>query len=232
MIVSINQLVGEYSFPAIVLHPMNFKQFVQYIDPANKPSTKVASYMKDLELILNDDPNCYDLRIYDADYVIFRKKLASVTSKSIATITTTCPDCGAQIRTRISADDIKFRKLEDLPKSIVLSGKEYELEIPTVREFLLKTSNIISSDKSDIGIEIVKLMTLFKEREMSKVINIVNNATHEDIIKLMDLLEYTDSTLPIPVECSCKKEKGGNTVVSVSSLITDMFLDLYSNSIA
>ena len=60
----------------------------------------------------------------------------------------------------------------------------------------------------------------------------VLNATHEDITLLLALKDiYFDSVNPIKLNCSCENDKRPEerrgVVVSVDSLITDFFREIY-----
>jgi len=227
-----------YDFPSISIKPMSFLDMVKYMESV--PEGKIEKYIYDIKLLIAEDSNINNCYVMDLDFLIFYKKLISVSSDMTYNLTVNCSNCGKSIRKRISLDkDIQFNQIDPNLMNgarIELCGNEYDTKVPTVKDFL-EVLGTVQRHKSVNDLDIIKTMSIIGDfsTQGNAIQKDVLNATHEDITLLIALKElYFDRLDPIKVSCpSCNKE--GNTeerrvmTVSVNSLIVDFFRDICDN---
>lgn len=229
-----------YKFPSVSVSPMNFFQICKYLEnlPSKDPLEK---YLYDIKLLVEEDENILDCYVMDLDFLIFYKKLCTVSEDLQYGISITCPDCGKEIKKTISFEhDIHFKQID--PKvmegaKIELNHHSYETIVPTVRDFL-KVFEIYLRYRKISDLKMIKTIALIKnfDYEGNQIENDVLGATHSDITLLLALRElYYDRLEPIEMFCpDCnkgkKKEERRSLAVSVESLIVDFFRDLCDNS--
>ena len=228
-----------YTFPSVTVNPFTFLELTGYLE--NVPKDPLEKYVFDLKVLCKDDPHIYDLYLMDLEFLIFYKKLCTVSKDLTYEININCPDCGAKITRKISLEhDIHFTQIDKEVMSgayVELNGHKYEVEMPTVREFLSILSKYIMYRKIT-DIKMIKTIALIKEfkTEGNKVEADVLGATHNDITLLLALRElYYDRIEPIKVYCTeCNKgvspEERRSISISVDSLIGDFFRDIINNS--
>ena len=229
-----------YGFPSISINPMNFSDITEYMSnlPEGDP---LGRYLFDLEVLKSDDPKIMDCYVMDVDFLIFYKKLITVSDNLTYQIEVKCPDCGRTIKKTISFEkDIHFKQID--PKimngtKIELGGHQYDTIVPTVKDFM-KVFNIYLKYRKITDLKMIKTIALIQgfEYNGNQVERDVLQATHSDITLLMALRDlYYDRLEPISVicpECSkdLKPEERRIVTVSVENLIVDFFRDLYINS--
>jgi hypothetical protein len=66
-----------YAFPTVRITPLNFMGVCNYMEnyPKDDP---LGSYLYDLKALQEDDPNIKECYIMDVDFLIFYKKLCTV----------------------------------------------------------------------------------------------------------------------------------------------------------
>ena len=226
-----------YTFPSVEIKPFTFLELTGYLE--NVPSDPLEKYIFDTKVLCKDDPKVYELYVMDLDFLIFFKKLCTVSADLSYDLTLTCPDCGAKIKKNVKLDsDIHFTQIDKEVMNgafIELNGHKYEVEVPTVRDFLQVLSRYTRYRKiSDL--KTIKTIALIKEfrTEGNQVEDDVLGATHNDITLLVALRElYYDRVEPIRVicpECGNKDGERRGISVSVDSLIGDFFRDIFNNS--
>lgn len=229
-----------YSFPSISVNPLNFRDISEYLSntPQDDP---LGKYLFDLEVLKLDDPHIMDCYVMDVDFLIFYKKLITVSEDLSYHIEIKCPDCGRTIKKTISFDrDVHFKQID--PKimngaKIELGGHRYDTIVPTVREFM-KVFNVYLKYRKITDLKMIKTIALIKDFDLqgNQVEQDVLGATHSDITLLMALRDlYYDRLEPVQVFCpECNKdlrpEERRSVAVSVENLIVDFFRDLYINS--
>lgn len=229
-----------YKFPSVSVSPMNFLEITKYLEnlPSNDPLEK---YLYDLNLLLKEDPLIMDCYLMDVDFLIFYKKLCTVSGELSYEIEVTCPECGKKIKKTISFEkDIHFKQVD--PKImngayIELGGHKYETIIPTVREFM-KVFQTYLRFRSVQDLKMIKTIALVKDVDFqqNQVEADVLGAKHEDITLLLALRDlYYDRLEPITVYCpECNKGKKTKErrgiAVSVESLTVDFFRDILKYS--
>lgn len=229
-----------YSFPTVRIKPMDFLSVVNYLE--NEPKDDpLAKYMFDLRLLLKDDERIKDCYIMDVDFLIFYKKLCTISESLKYELSITCPECGKPVEKTIDFEkDIIFKQIDEKIMNgaeIVLGGNKYETIIPTLSEFMKVFDNYLRYKKVK-DIKMIKTIALIKDfdKRPSEVENAVLHATHSDITLLMALRDlYYDRLEPITVFCpECgkgkKPEERRGILVGVDDLISDFFRDLYRNS--
>lgn len=225
-----------YTIPSVNVSPMNFMEICKYLE--NVPTDPLDKYLYDVEMLRKEDPRIMNLYVMDVDFLIFYKKLCTVSSEMSYTVSATCPICGSTIQKKISLNkDIHFKQLDEKVMNgclIEINGHKYETIIPTMKDFLKVFELYLKYKKTD-DLKLIKTVALIKDFEYqgNQVENDIFGATHEDITLLLALRElYYDRLEPIEIICpECKKEgKEEIVAVSVDSLIVDFFRDLCINS--
>ena len=230
-----------YAFPSIRLEPMTFIQITKYLENIPDSKDELGRYLYDIELLAEDDKNIKNCYIMDVDFLIFYKKLCTISKDLTYQIDIKCPECGKNIRYGVSLEqDIKFKQIDEKIMNgakIKLGSNEYETIIPTVNDFM-KVFKIYLKYRKIQDLKMIKTIALIKgfENNGNQIEDDVLNATHSDITLLMALRDlYYDRVEPIELYCShCNSgkapEERRSVAVSVDSLITDFFRELFINS--
>ena len=228
-----------YSFPSVSIKPLTFREIVDYV--GNAPSDPLEKYLFDIRLLTYEDERIMDCYLMDLDFLIFYKKLITVSGDMSYNISVKCPSCGRELKKRISIkDDIHFKQID--PKImngafITLGTHKYETIVPTVRDFLRVFEKYLKYRKIE-DLNLIKTISLIKEFDTkgNQIESDILGATHEDVTLLMALRElYFDRVEPVILHCpECEKdlkdEERRGMAVSVESLIVDFFRDLCENS--
>lgn len=229
-----------YSFPSVRIKPLNFMEVCTYVnDITETEGDPLGKYLYDIRQLQKDDPNIKDMYVMDVDFLIFYKKLITVSDDLSYRVEVKCPNCDRKIKKTINfPDDIKVKPADEKIMNgsvITLGGNSYETIVPTIDQFM-KVFNVYMRYKKVTDIKMIKTISLIKdfETQSNQVENDVLGAKHSDITLLMALRElYFDRIEPVQVKClNCHKEgeKGGVMAVSVDSLIVDFFRELFINS--
>lgn len=226
-----------YNFPTVNVSPMTFLELTQYLE--NVPKDPLEKYLFDIKVLAKEDPNIMNCYVMDVDFLIFYRKLCTVSGDLSYDLSVTCPTCGKTLRKKITLDkDVHFKQVDDKVMTgamIELGGHKYETTVPTVNDFL-KVFEKYLRYKKVTDLKMIKTIALIKDFEFNgnQIEQDVLGATHEDITLLMALRDlYYDRVEPINIvcpDCSKEKEEGGLVAVSVENLIVDFFRDLYRNS--
>lgn len=223
-----------YSFPSINIKPMTYLNIVEYLESV--PEDKLSKYLFDIRWVSLDDPNIRNCYIMDLDYLIFMKKLITVSKDLSLNVSIKCPICGSKIEGKIKLEDIIFKAADSsvMEGAIVeIGGNKYNIKPPTVSEFESVFSNYLRCRKiNDLGvIKLISMVTEFKVRP-NKVEDLIVNAEHEDVTMLMALKElYFDRVEPIKLLCEkcnkgLSKEERRYQTVRVDNLIVDFFREI------
>lgn len=229
-----------YKFPSVSVSPMTFIDVCHYIEnlPSNDPLEK---YLYDIKTLLDEDETILDCYVMDLDFLIFYKKLCTVSEDLRYEIAIKCPVCGKEIKKSISFEkDIHFKQIDKkiMEGAIIeLNGHKYETVVPTVREFL-KVFEVYLRYRKITDLKLIKTIALIKnfDYEGNQIERDVLEAKHSDITLLLALQElYYDQVEPVQVFCpECNrgksKEERRSIAVSVDSLIADFFRDICNNS--
>lgn len=229
-----------YSFPSVEIKPFTFLELNGYLE--NVPSDPLEKYVFDIKVLCKDDPKVYDLYVMDLDFLIFFKKLCTVSADLSYNLTIKCPDCGNMIKKKVTLDqDIHFTQIDDSVMDgavISINNHKYNVQVPNVRDFLQVMTTYLRYRKiTDLKmIKTISLITEFR-LEGNQVEADILGATHNDITLLLALRElYFERVEPIKVFCNeCgnktnKYEERRGISVSVDSLIGDFFREIINNS--
>lgn len=227
----------NYNFPSVSISPMKFTEVISYME--NVPSDPLEKYLFDIKMLTREDPKILECYMMDVDFLIFYKKLITVSNDLKYKLEVTCPHCGETIAKTIDINsDVKFKQIDPQLMSgavIDLNGHKYETIIPTVRDFL-RVFEVYLRVKKTRDLNLIKTIALIStfDLEGNKIEDDVMNATHEDITLLMALRDiYYDRLEPVYVACpNCGGKEGGSMAISVNinTLIVDFFRELYNNS--
>ena len=225
-----------YDFPSVTVNPMTFLELTRYLE--NVPKDPLEKYLFDIKQLIKEDPNIQKCYVMDVDFLIFYRKLCTVSDDLSYDLTVSCPTCGKTLRKKITLDqDIHFRQIDEKVMSgaiVELGGHKYDIAVPTINDFLKVFEKYLRYRKVT-DLKMIKTIALVKDFDYNanQIEKDVLDAKHEDITLLMALRDlYYDRVEPVTVICpDCKeKEEGGVVAVSVESLIVDFFRDLYRNS--
>ena len=225
-----------YDFPTLNLNPMTFLEMSEYLE--NLPKDDIDKYVYNLRWLAQEEPKILDCYIMDADFLVFYKKLISISGDLTYDLTVKCPECGANVKKKISLEtDIHFKAID--PKImngavIDLSGHKYEVHVPTVSDFLKVFDTFLRTHKV-YDLKLIKTIALIEGFDTSgnQIEADVLGATHGESTLLVARRElYDDRVEPVKVFCpACNnKEERRSMAVSVDSLIVDFFRDLCNNS--
>lgn len=229
-----------YKFPSVSVSPMNFIQVCNYLEnlPSNDP---LERYLFDIKQLLDEDENILNCYVMDLDFLIFYKKLCTVSEDLSYEISIKCPVCGKEIKKTINFEkDIHFKQVDKkiMEGAIIdLGGNRYETRVPTVKEFLKVFENYLRYRKIT-DLKMIKTIALIKDFDYkgNQIEKDILEATHSDITLLLALRElYYDLVEPINIYCpecnkGLKKEERRSVAVSVDSLIVDFFREICNNS--
>lgn len=225
-----------YDFPSVTVNPMTFLELTRYLE--NVPKDPLEKYLFDIKQLIKEDQNIQKCYVMDVDFLIFYRKLCTVSEDLSYDLTISCPTCGKTLRKKITLDqDIHFRQIDEKVMSgavVELGGHKYDIAIPTINDFLKVFEKYLRYRKVT-DLKMIKTIALVKDFDYNanQIEKDVLDAKHEDITLLMALRDlYYDRVEPVTVICpDCKEKEGGGLVaVSVESLIVDFFRDLYRNS--
>ncbi|MBP3732564.1 MAG: hypothetical protein J6I84_04885 [Bacilli bacterium] len=222
-----------YEFESIHLNPMTFLEMTQYVE-GTKDISPIERYFYDIRMLTHEDANILNCYIMDIDFLIFYKKLISVSGNSSLTITIQCPTCGATLKKEINLDtDIHFENIDEKIMAgalVELGGKRYETRVPRVKD-LLKVFDVFKRYSRVNDLKMMKTISLFKDfdTKSQQIEKDVLGATRGDITVLLALRDlYFDRIEPVKIFCpNCNKgkpiEERRSVAVSVDSLIVDFF---------
>lgn len=225
----------KYPFTTVSISPMNFLQITKYLE--NCPQDPLEKYLYDIRLLKEEDPNIQNCYVMDLDFLIFLKKLITVSDDLTYTISVKCPDCGRVLKKRISLEsDIHFKQIDSKimeGAQIRLGNTSYDTIVPTVKD-LEEVMSVYIRYKKITDIKIIKTISLIKNFKISanQIEKDILEAKHSDITLLLALQElYFDRLEGIELTCPCSKDKEGRRgmTVSVESLIVDFFRDILNN---
>ena len=225
-----------YDFPSVSVSPMSFLEITKYLEnlPSNDPLEK---YLYDISLLTKEDQKIMNCYIMDIDFLIFYKKLCTVSGDLSYEIEVTCPVCGKKLKKTVNFEkDIHFKQVD--PKImngayIELGGHKYETIVPTLQDFM-KVFQTYLRFRSVQDLKMIKTIALVKDFDYqgNQIENDVLGAKHEDITLLLALRDlYYDRLEPINIYCpECNKGKKPKErreiAVSVESLTVDFFRDI------
>ena len=228
-----------YDFPDIEVSPMTFLKITEYLE--NLPEEdKLERYLYEINDLIKEDKRILDCYLMDVDFLIFFKKLITVSGDNTFYTTTTCPHCGETIKKKLSLDnDIHFRQID---KSVMegaiieLNGHKYETIVPTVKEFFKVFEKYLKYRKIE-DLEIIKTISLIKDFDIkgNQVEEDVLGAMHSDITLILMLKDlYNKRIEPVEVfcpKCGLNEETGErrSITVDVSSLTVDFFREITNN---
>ncbi len=229
-----------YDFTNIHLEPMTFLEMTQYTE-GTKDISEIERYFYDIRMLTHEDANILKCYVMDIDFLIFYKKLISVSGNTSLTITVQCPTCGSTLKREIDLEkDIKFEHIDEKIMGgalVELAGRKYDVRVPTVRD-LLKVFDTFKRYSRVNDLKMMKTISLFKDFDTrsQQIEKDVLGATRGDITLLLALRElYFDRIEPVKLYCpNCNKGKRGeerrSVTVSVDSLIVDFFQSVTINN--
>lgn len=228
-----------YKFSTVTVKPMTFIEICGYFE--NVPKDPLEKYLFDIKTLVKDDENIKDCYVMDLDFLIFYKKLITVSNDLSYQIKVPCPYCGSEIVKTITFDkDIHFKQIDSKIMNgarIDLGGHRYETIVPTTTDFLKVFNNYLRY-KTVKDIKMIKTIALIKDFDIlgNQVESDILNATHSDITLLLALRElYYDQVEPVNIYCpkcnkGLKRDERRGMAVSIETLIVDFFRDLAINS--
>jgi hypothetical protein len=228
-----------YDFPSVNVSPMTFQEIIKYLEGIPEDDN-LAKYMYDINMLIAGDPNIKNCYIMDIDFLLFYKKLITVSSDLTYTIHSVCPECGKKVSKTISLDtDLKFEQIDRHVMegaTIELGGHMYETIVPRYTDFMkVFQKYLVYRRVTDLGI--IKTIALIKDFDLqgNQIESDVLGAKHEDITLILMLQElYYNQLKPIKLycpDCNAGKpvEERREMAISVDSLISDFFREISIN---
>lgn len=223
-----------YGFPSVNILPMTFKEVVGYTE--NCPSDPLSKYLFDMRNLIKDDPNIEQCYIMDIDYLIFAKKILTVSQDLSLNITVTCPECGKKIDKKVYIQELEYTAVDPNIMeggTIELFNNAYEYSVPTYGSFMKVFDNYLRYRTID-DLDLIKLISMINEFHVypNRIENLVLNAKYDDITALLALKElYLEKVKPIELYCPiCNKglkgEERRRITVSTKGLIVDFFREI------
>src|SRR5574344_1444417 len=171
-----------YSFPTVSINPMTFIEICEYLDGVPKDDP-LGKYMYEIENLRKDERNIDNIYIMDIDFMIFYKKLCTISEELTYQLEVNCPICGHPIKKMISFNkDIHFKQTD--PKimngaRIDLGGHKYETIVPTVSDFN-KVFSVYLRYRKITDLKMIKTIALVKDFDMqaNQVEDDILHATH------------------------------------------------------
>lgn len=228
-----------YDFPSIQIKPMTFLEITEYLE--NIPSDPLEKYLFEIRYLAKDDPKIYECYVMDIDFLIFYKRLITVSGEGMSyEISVPCPECKKTIKKSINIQkDIHFKQIDDKIMNgavISVNGNNYDISVPRVKDFLKVFEKYLIFKKIK-NLDMIKIISLVSNSEfqLNQIEEDFINATHEDITLLMMLKDiYFDRVEPIELFCpNCNKGKSAEErrgiTISVNSLVVDFFREIFNN---
>lgn len=223
-----------YAFSSLSISPMTFWQINSYIE--NCPTDPLEKYMYNIKMLQQEEPKINDCYVMDLDFLMFYKRLISVSGDLTYNITVKCPNCGKELKKKIELEkDIHFKVIDNKIMNgaqIRLGNSSYDTIVPTVKDLVGVLDTYLRFRKIT-DIKMIKTISLIKDFKIrgNQIEEDVLGATHSDITLLMALQElYFDRLEGIEINCPiCSKEGRRGLTVSVESLIVDFFRDIFNN---
>lgn len=222
-----------YNFSSVTVNPMTFQEITKYLE--NLPDDELDRYAYDINMLMVDDQEIAGCYVMDVDFLIFFKKLITVSSDLSFNISVTCPECGNKITKTIWMDkSIKFKSItpEVMNGAVIeLGGHKYDTIIPTVADLRNVMTRYLRY-RTITDLKMIKTISLFKDWNMGNMVeNDILGAKHSDVTLLLALNDlYFDRVEKLTLYCDCKGEEGRGVTVSVESLIVDFFREICINS--
>jgi len=223
----------KYNFPTVEVNPYTYKSLLDYLE--GMPSNRNDLYLYDLMWLLKDDPNCKNLLLPDAEYLIFLKKAISIDGDLKFRSEVKCPKCDKINILNISGSELQFTRPSD---EVVYDGIWMELttgtylcKIPTVNK-VLKVLEITKTYGTTKHLDLVKSIAMINEQELNpmQVEASILNAGSEDIATIITVYDLLYKSLkPINQTCSnpeCELHKNRGMSVEINSLIGNVFRSL------
>ena len=199
----------NYPFMSIKMDPMKFAQVLEYEE--NVPKSELEKYYFDYCLLKDEDPNIESLLLIDMEFAVYWKKAITVSENLCFDSTLTCPKCGAKLPYQLSLAGIEWNKMDERALKgleVKFGGNWFKVRMPTVGQFM-KILSKYRLYKRSVDVRIIKLVSLFEDsvRYQQKIENMIVNATHGDIAKLI-MLEgvYLNFIKGLHIQCDyCEK---------------------------
>lgn len=208
---------------SIELRPLCYKELVEYMN--NDELTSLRKYKKDIDLLLKMAPNADKIYLIDLDYVIYMMKMITISKELTLNYRYTCQCCGKKKVGSISTQSLIFREIDDRYLNldhIELGGCELPFKLININDFNHFLSMLPRQLEAKTDLSTIKLASMFWDGTMpvAKVIDLIEKA-YGDEIKLISFLKaaYLQPIKPITLRC----EKGGETVVTINDVTTDLF---------
>lgn len=232
---------GEgYDFESVNVSPLTYLEIIKYLE--NVPEDPIEKYLYDIDWLKKEDKKIADCYLMDIDFLIFLKKLTTVSENQSLHWSCECPTCKRRVNKTIVLDkDIQFKQIDRKVMggcSVILGDHAYDITPPTANN-LLHMFNRYLRTKSIFDLDMIKTVSLFhRDFDISgnQIEDDVINATRSDITMLLALKDlYYDRLEKMTVYCpDCNagkspEERRGMTI-SVDSLVVDFFRDLLIHS--
>ena len=208
---------------SLELRPLCYEELVNYMN--NDELTDLRKYKKDIELLLKMVPDAAKTYLIDTDYILYMMKMVTISKELTLNYRYTCQCCGKKKVGSISTQSIVFRDIDErylTMEYIELGGEKLPFKLATINDFNHFLSMLPRQLEATTDLSTIKLASMFWDGTMptAKVIDLIKKSTGDEI-KLITFLKaaYLQPIKPITLRC----EKGGETVVTINDVTTDLF---------
>ncbi|MEM4484137.1 MAG: hypothetical protein QXS19_09485 [Candidatus Methanomethylicia archaeon] len=215
---------GVYPFNEVIIRPLNFAGFIQYIRNYPQASDQYTTFLYTYNVVRNYVTHLDMLFLPDIYYVFFLFWGISVNKNMEFTITHACDSCGHKNSLSITSADISFKSFDSPIFEVSISGNTYQCKFPTGEKIRTHLPRLMASGKNyDLDVAFLILSFIEFERRGAEIENLVANASHDDIVNLLTVL--ADYIHPPANEYvyACSKCKSRNYVNYYNHLATDFF---------
>lgn len=223
----------------IELNPLTYRQLLKYTSA--QYSTKNEQLIWDIENMIQDIPGWELLSSFDITALLFTRRMITATFEPELKLTY------GKTLYNIKVSDIHFKDMSDDLKrieTVIINEKRYKFHIPTIYDYykVLSYTKGMEEYANDYSTDLILLSSCLIPEEMykpedpnykpdvipafKKVSEVVENATHEDILVIESILTLLKDRLnDVTVH-----GEGGETAISLNGLTADIFRLIWLNS--
>lgn len=225
MIVKVSDLPTQgrltFSVTDFEITPLTFGELLRYL--GDEQLTPTREYVRALSYLVSRDPNIGELKILDADYIIYIFKAISSTKDAKLSLGCTCPHCHKYHQKDVKLNSISFNDISEQAltvKSVKLLDRTVKIKYTTISEFISFVGNLPRKIEN-VNIDTLKLLSMLDVPAMDMVA-ILEKSVQEDIA----LINYLDNIwfkLVDPVEINCTEYTERRTTVAFQMSAVDIF---------
>lgn len=215
---------GVYPFGEVIIKPLNFAGFIQYIRNYPQSSDQYTTFLYTYNVVRNYVTNLDMLFLPDIYYVFFLFWGISVNKNMQFSISNSCSNCGNKDNVNIESSDISFKNFDSPIFEVSINGNTYQCKFPTGEKISKHLPRLAASGKVyDLDVAFLILSFIEFERRGAEIENLVSNASHDDILNLLSVMaDYIHPPVNEHVYI-CSKCRAKNYLNYYNQMATDFF---------